>query len=108
MMKNTVRYILLLSLSLLCSACSRILYEEMDVHYVERCETQSCENALVRLKSQCKGEVVDIYFKRKSAVVQCRPAQPVDSRMRGTPEVKPQDAHITPQVEEAVKKEIQK
>ncbi len=108
MMKKTIRYLLPLSLLLLCSACSRILYEETDIHYVERCDTQSCDNALARLTSQCHGEVVDAYFKRKSAIVQCRPAKPVDPKAQGTPEVKPQDAHVTPKVEEAVKKEIQK
>lgn len=97
-----------LTIVLLLSACSRILYEETDIHYVERCEIPSCENTLARLKLQCKGEVVDAYFKRKSAIVQCRPAKPVDPKAEGTPEVKPQDAHITPKVEEAVKKEIQK
>lgn len=107
-MKNTVCYILPLSLLLSLSACSRILYEETDIHYVERCETQSCDSVLGRLKAQCKGEVIDAYVKRKSAIVQCRPAKPVDPKAQGTPEVKPQDAHVTPKVEDAVKKEIQK
>ncbi|MDY3331615.1 MAG: hypothetical protein SOX43_06640 [Pelistega sp.] len=92
---------------LLVSACSRILYEETDIHYVERCAEQSCEKTLNKLKTQCQGEIIEAYLKGQSAIVQCRPAKPVDPKQEGTSEVKPKDAHITPNVEEAVKKEIQ-
>lgn len=100
--------IFVFSIFFLLSACSHILYEETDIHYVENCATQSCEEALGRLKKKCQGEIVDTSLSRKSAIVQCRPSKPADSKKEGTPAVKSQDAHITPKVEEAVKKEIQK
>ncbi|WP_159990308.1 hypothetical protein [Pelistega ratti] len=70
--------------SVLFSACSFILYEEDDVHYMQSCQGIECTHLLAQFKTQClqeqKGEIIEQVEKSSYVGLQCRPPKKAEEK----------------------------
>ncbi|ETD69179.1 hypothetical protein V757_09255 [Pelistega indica] len=93
------------------SACTTILYENTDIHFMEQCSVKegTCDGALQRMQAECakKGKTIDSQVKGNKAIVLCRPDVPKDVKPEGTPKVDAKKADVIPSAKQAVNQQAE-